>query len=51
MRRDEHRDASLARDLLVRLEPRVHLTMGGGERGETASQAECVGHRAHRYDR
>ena len=43
--------AALVRYLLLRLEPRVHLTVGRGEPGEAPSQAACVGHRAHRYDR
>ena len=41
----------MARHLFLRLEWRVHLAVGCGERGEAPSQAECVGHRAHRYDR
>jgi len=48
---DERRKASLARDMLLRLEPRVHLTVGAGERGESSSEAECARNPAHPHDR
>jgi hypothetical protein len=48
---DERRKASLARHLLLRLEPGVVLTVGGGERGEASSEAECARNPAHPRDR
>jgi hypothetical protein len=39
----EHRNASLARELFVRLEPRVHLTVGGGVGEPVTSAARGTG--------
>jgi len=37
--------------LLLRLEPRVHLAVGRGERGEATSKAQRARNPAHRHDR
>jgi hypothetical protein len=48
---DERRKALLARDMLVRLEPRMHLTVGGGERDEATSETQRARDPAHHHDR
>ncbi len=42
---DQRRKASLARHVLLRLEPRVHLTVGSGECCEAASETQPPGTR------
>jgi hypothetical protein len=39
---DQRRKASLARHVLLRLEPRVHLTVGSGECCEAASETHAL---------
>jgi hypothetical protein len=48
---DERGEACMARRLLLRMDPRVLLTVGGGERGEASSEAECARNPAHPHDR
>jgi len=44
-------DAPLARHLLLRMDPRVHLEVGCGERGEIASETQRASDPAHHHDR